>query len=319
MWNSAKRACAVALMTLAAASQAAYPDKPIKMIVPFAPGGGADFTARVVAETLSAKLGQQVVVENRPGAGGLIGATAVARADPDGYTLLYTTPGQQMTLPYLVKEMPYKPEDLRPVSQVSLAPSVLVVNKKLGVKTLQELIDLAKKRPGELNFVSAGIGASSHLNGELLQSLAGIKLQHIPYKGTGEAVKDLVGGNGDMAIDTVGIYTAFIQDGRLIPLGVTTPHEVSILPGVPPLSATLPGYDASPVNYISVPRATPDDIVEKLAKAIAETIAEPTVKQKMLGQGILAIANTPDEMQALVSKEQERWRKVITEAGIAAK
>ena len=164
----------------------------------------------------------------------------MARADPDGYTLLYTTPGQQMTLPYLVKNMPYDPDELRPVSQVSLAPSVLVVNTKLGVKSLEELIALAKKRPGELNYVSAGIGASSHLNGELLQILAGIRLQHVPYKGTGEAVRDLVGGNGDLAIDTVGIYTGFIKDKRLIPLGVTTPNEVPLLPGVPPLSRTLP-------------------------------------------------------------------------------
>lgn len=309
-----RRACAFALF--ACAAHAAYPDKPIRMVVPFAPGGGADFTARVVAEALSKQLDQQVVVENKPGAGGLIGAGAVARADPDGYTLLYTTPGQQMTLPYLVKSMPYDPADLRPVSQVSLAPSVLVVNKKLGVKTLAELIELARKRPGELNYVSAGIGASSHLNGELLQSLAGIKLQHVPYKGTGEAVKDLVGGNGDMAIDTVGIYTSFINDGRLVPLGVTTTEEVPILPGVPPLSRTLPGYDASPVNYITVPRATPDAVVQRLAEALRAAIAEPGVKEKLLGQGILAIANTPQEMSALVSREQARWRKVITEAGI---
>jgi tripartite-type tricarboxylate transporter receptor subunit TctC len=289
------------------------------MVVPFAPGGGADLTARVVAETLSKKLKQQVIVENKAGAGGLIGAAAVARADPDGYTLLYTTPGQQMTLPYLVKNMPYDPDELRPVSQVSLAPSVLVVNTQLGVKNLEELIALAKKRPGELNYVSAGIGASSHLNGELLQILAGIRLQHVPYKGTGEAVKDLVGGNGDLAIDTVGIYTAFIKDKRLIPLGVTTPGEVPILPGVPPLSKTLPGYDASPVNYISVPKATPDAIVQQLAEALRATIAEPGVKEKMLEQGILAISNTPEEMAELLRKEQARWREVINKAGIAEK
>ncbi|SSW61773.1 Bug family tripartite tricarboxylate transporter substrate binding protein [Achromobacter agilis] len=312
-----KRASVLALV--ACSAQAAYPDKPIRMVVPFAPGGGADLTARVVAETLSKKLKQQVVVENKAGAGGLIGAAAVARADPDGYTLLYTTPGQQMTLPYLVKNMPYDPDELRPVSQVSLAPSVLVVNTQLGVKNLEELIALAKRRPGELNYVSAGIGASSHLNGELLQILAGIRLQHVPYKGTGEAVKDLVGGNGDLAIDTVGIYTAFIKDNRLIPLGVTTPDEVPILPGVPSLSKTLPGYDASPVNYISVPKATPDAIVRQLAEALRATIAEPCVKEKMLEQGILAISNTPEEMAELLRKEQARWREVINKAGIAEK
>ncbi|WP_094851693.1 MULTISPECIES: Bug family tripartite tricarboxylate transporter substrate binding protein [Alcaligenaceae] len=314
MFRFLTRVCALALV--AGAAHAAYPERPIRMIVPFAPGGGADITARVVADTLGKKLGQPVIVENKAGAGGMIGAAAVARAEPDGYTLLYTTPGQQMTLPYLMKTMPYDPADLRPVSQVSLAPSVLVVNRKLGVRTLQQLIDLARKQPGELNFVSAGIGASSHLNGELLQILAGIRLQHIPYKGTGDAVKDLVGGNGDIAIDTVGIYTSFIKDGRLIPLGVTTTEELPLLPGVPPLSRTLPGYDASPINYITVPKATPEAVVQKLAAALQATIAEPEVKQRMLEQGILAIANTPDQMAELLRKEQARWREVIEKAHI---
>jgi len=281
------------LLAAALPAHAAYPDKPINLVVPFPAGSGTDAVGRIFAAELGNVLGQQVIVENRPGANATIAANYVARAEPDGYTLLYTTPGQQMTLPSLMKTMPYDPADLRPVSQVSLTPSVLVVNRKLGVSNLQQLIDLAKQRPGELNFVSAGIGASSHLNGELLQVMADIRLQHIPYRGTGEAVKDLVGGNGDIAIDSAGVYLSFIQDGRLVPLGVTTTEEVPLLPGVPPLSKTLPGYDASPVNYITVPAATSDAVVRTLAAALQATMAEPDVKQRLLKQGILAIANTP--------------------------
>ncbi len=295
-----------------------WPSKPIKMVVPFAPGGGADITARVYADALQKILGQSIVVENKAGAGGAIGANSVASSPPDGYTFLYTTPGQQMTLPFLVKKLGYDPDALMPVSQVSLAPSVLVVNSKLGIKNLDQFISYAKSHPGKLSFVSAGIGSSSHLNGELLKSLAKIDVEHIPYKGTGEALRDLVGGMGDFSIDTVGIYTAYIKDGRLTPLGVTTPFAVDILPNVLSLNKTIPGFDASPVNYITAPRGTPDDIVRKMSGALNQAAKEPQVKSTLAAQGIVAVANTPDEMKTIVEKERRRWKGVIEDAGIQA-
>jgi len=293
-----------------------YPDRPIRVIVPFAPGGGADITARVISDGLAKQIGHPVIVENRAGAGGTIGANLVAHSVPDGYTILYTTPGQQITLPYLLKSLPYDPDDLRPVAQVALVPSVLVVRKNLPVKNVQELIDLAKKEPGKIHFGSAGIGATSHLNGELLQSVAHIKLEHVPYKGTSEEQRDLISGNIDMAIDTIGAYLSQIQAGIIIPLGVTTPEPVSLLPDVPPIAATLPGYDLSPINYLSVPAKTPDSIVQILSDAINKVVQDPEIQKKLLNQAILARTNTPVQMAALVKIERVKWKKVIDAAGI---
>ncbi|ETF03420.1 MFS transporter [Advenella kashmirensis W13003] len=306
-------------MNAHAASSTNFPTKPLRMVVPFAPGGGADLTARIISEALAKKLGQPVVVENKAGAGATIGAAYVARSAPDGYTILYTTPGPQITNPHLMKSLPYDPSDLKPISKVSVAPSVLVINSNLPVKSVNELIALAKRKPGQIRYASAGIGASSHLNGELMQTLAHIKLQHIPYKGTGEALKDLVGGNTDMAIDTLAVYMPFIKSGKLTALGVTTPTEISLLPGVAPIADSLPGYDASPMNYLSVPSKTPDNIVNILNKAVNEAIREPEVTDKLLAQGILAEGSTQQEIQALITKEQAKWQKVIDGAGLSPK
>ncbi|HBP28799.1 MAG: Bug family tripartite tricarboxylate transporter substrate binding protein [Advenella sp.] len=302
-----------------AADTQTFPNKPLRMVVPFAPGGGADMTARIISETLAKKLGQPVVVENKAGAGATIGAAYVARSAPDGYTILYTTPGPQITNPNLMKSLPYEPDDLKPVSKVSIAPSVLVINSNLPVKSVDELIALARDKPGQIRYASAGIGASSHLNGELLQTMAKIKLQHVPYKGTGEALKDLVGGNTDMAIDTLAVYMPYIKSGKLTALGVTTPTALDLLPGIEPIGKSLPGYDASPMNYLSVPAKTPDSIVSILNKAVNDAIKEPEVKDKLLQQGILAEGSSQQEIEALIGKEQLKWQKVIDGAGLSPK
>jgi len=295
-----------------------YPDHPLRMIVPFAPGGAADITARVIGEGLSKQIGQPVIVESHAGAGGTIGANLVAHAPPDGYTILFTTPGQQITLPYLIKPLPYDPDDLKPVSLVAVVPGVLVVRNNLQVKSVQELIDLAKSKPGQIHFGSAGIGSSGHLNTELLQSLAHIKLEHVPYKGASEAQRDLISGRIDMAIDTIGAYLSQIKAGTVIPLGVTTPEPVSILPDVPPIAATLPDYKSSPINYnyLSAPAKTPDNIMRILNEAMNKVMQKPEIQKKLLDHAILARVNTSAQMADLVESERVKWKIIIDQAGI---
>ncbi|WP_249278576.1 Bug family tripartite tricarboxylate transporter substrate binding protein [Bordetella genomosp. 2] len=299
-----------------APAQAEYPDRPLRLIVPFAPGGGADLTARLVAEPLGKILGQPVVVENKPGAGGTIGATQVARAAPDGYTLLYTTPGPQITNPYLMKSLPYDPQkDLVPVSKLAVVPSVLVAGKTLPVASVRELVAYAKGHPHEVRFASAGIGASSHLAGELFKAMAGIEIDHVPYPGTGAALRDVLGGTVEIAIDSVAVYLPHIQSGAVKALGVTTPQSLPMLPGVPPIADDLAGFDASPVNYLTVPAGTPAAVIDKLNAAVAQVLAQPGLQRRMIDVGLLPESSTPQEMAAIVQREAAKWKQVIEVSG----
>ena len=308
---------AVHATTAVAAEADDYPSQPIRLIVPFAPGGGADTTARMIADPLGKALGQTVVVENRPGAGATIGAGYVARAKPDGYTLLYTTPGPQMTNPYLMKSLPYDPaKDLVAVSRIAVVPSVLVVAKSLEVDSVKGLIDYARAHPHEVKFASAGIGASSHLAGELFRTMADVQIDHVPYKGTGEALRDVLGGRVDMAIDSVTVYLPHIAAGSVKALGVTTPEPLPMLPGGPPIAEQLAGFDASPVNYLSAPAGTPPQVIDKLHAALVEVLQDADLRERMMKAGLLPQANTPAEMAALVESESAKWRKVIKAAGI---
>jgi len=305
-----------AFVAPAAHADAEYPSRPITLVVPFAPGGGADLTARLVSEPLSKKLGQPIIIENRPGGGGTVGARYVADAKPDGYTLLYTTPGQQLTNPFLMDSLPYDYiNGLTPVSRIAIVPSVLVVNKDVEATTIGELIELAKAKPGNINFASAGIGASSHLSGELFKVMADVDITHVPYRGTGPAVQDVIGGRVQMAIDSVTVYLPHIASGLVRPLGVTTLHTLDSLPEVPPIADELEGFDSSPVNYLSAPGQTPAAIVETLNQALNEVLETPDVREQMLNVGLLPEGNTVEEMQALVASEQEKWKRVIEESG----
>ena len=297
-----------------------YPNKPIRLIVPFAPGGGADNTARIISEPLSKRLGQPVVIEYKPGAGGVIGAAYVASSPKDGYTLLYATPGQQMTAPYLMDKMPYDASTaFSPVIQLIEGSNVLVVNKNLPVNSVQELIAYAKANPNKVNFASSGIGSSSHLAGELFKSMAGINIEHVPYKGSGAAVTEVVGGSVQMAIDSLSVYQSHIKAGAVKALGVSTLARNPAMPELPPIADTLKGYSASPINYITVPAGTPPAIIAKLNKELNEVLKMPEVRQRLIATGLDVKGGTPKEMDDIVRSESAKWKKVIEQSKASTK
>jgi tripartite-type tricarboxylate transporter receptor subunit TctC len=286
------------------------------MVVPFAAGGGADLVARAVAAGLAKRMAQPVIVENKPGGGGTLGADSVAKGPADGYTLMYTTPGPQITNPYLMARLPYDPvADLIPVSQVAVVSAVLVVNSTVPVKTVKELIDYARAHPGKLNFASAGIGSSSHLAGELFKHDARIDIVHVPYKGTAPALQDLLAGNVSMAIDSIAVYRPYIESRKLRALAVSSRERSPILPDVPPIADTLPGFDAAVVNYISVRSGTPKEIVARLNREINALLLTPEVKDYLQSHGVVPRGNTSEEMAALVKSESAKWKQVIQVSG----
>ena len=306
----------VALLAAGAAHAQNYPARPIRLIVTFAPGGGADLIARTVSDPLARLLGQPVVVDNRPGAGGSIGADLVAKSQPDGYTLLFATPGVQITNPYLMKKLPYDAaRDFAAVAMVSVAPNVLVVNPRLPVKSVEELIDLARAQPGKLNFSSAGVGATSHLAFELFNTVAGIQTTHVPYKGTGAALQDLLSGNVQMAIDTVGPMLPHIKSGALRALGVTTPERIPLLPHVPAIAETLPGFEASSMNYICARAGTPHAIIARLNKDINTVVGRPETRDRLLALGAIPASETPEQLDARIRSLAAKWKKVIEMSG----
>jgi tripartite-type tricarboxylate transporter receptor subunit TctC len=297
-------------------AQTDFPSKAIKIVVPFAPGGAADTTARLLSEPLAKKLGQPVIVENKPGGGATVGASYVANAPADGYTLLYTTPGPQITNPYLMAKLPYDPDrDFVPVTRLSWFPNVLVINPKLPINNVAELIAYARKNPGKVNFGSAGIGASSHLAGELFKTEAKVDITHVPYKGTGQAVQDLVAGNLQMVIDSLSVYLPYIKSGQVRAIGIAMPQRSPLLPDVPPIADQLKGFDATAVNYLSAPAGTPVVVINKLNQAIVEIMADPALQERMIGMGMVPKTSTPEEMAREVKAEQIKWKKVIQDSG----
>jgi len=309
--------CGCLLLAPVLSSQAAsFPDHPIRLIVPFAPGGGADINARIVAEPWSKILGQTIVVENKGGAGGTLGAAYVAQAPHDGYTLLYVTPGQQMTAPYLFKKLSYDPfKDLVPIGKLTAGNNVLMVNKSLPVHSIKELIDYARSHPGKLGFGSSGMGSTSHLAGELFKQKAGIDIFHVPYRGTGPARTDLLGGQIPMTIDTLSVYLPVIQSGEVRALGVASLKRDPTLPDVPAIAEILPEFEAIPINYIAAPAGTPRAIIDKLNATLNQAISDVN-SSKVLVQGTAFEGSTPDEMAALVTSEQKKWKELIERANI---
>lgn len=303
-------------ITAVGAGAQSYPNKPIRLVVPFAPGGGADIVARAIAGPLGKRLGQTVIVDNKPGGGATLGADIVAKAPADGYTLLYATPGPQITNPFLMRKLPYDPEkDLTPVSEVAIVPSVLVVHKDLPVHTVKELIAYARANPGKLNFASAGLGATSHLAGELFKQSAKIDIVHIPYKGTGAALTDLLSGQVQMSIDSIAVYKPHIESGSLRAVGVSSFDRSPLLPKIPPIADDIKGFEGSPVNYIAVRAGTPPEIINRLNADINAVVNSAEVRELFDGFGVLAKGNTPAQMSALIRSEAQKWKTVIEISG----
>jgi len=297
-----------------------YPTHPLTMIVPYTPGGSTEILARILAQHLERKLGQSVIVENRPGAGTVIGATMVAKAAPDGYTLLMATPTPMAINVRVHKELPYDPAaDFVPLIMIAQAPFVLIVNPSLPVRSVTELIDYARQRPGQLTYGSGGVGAPHHLYAELLKSMAGIKLTHVPYKGSLPALNDVVGGHIDLMFCDVPPASGMIQSGQVRALGVSTRSRLAAFPDIPPISeAGVPGFDVAGWFMVVAPAHTPSAVVEKLHGEMRSVLAAPDVREQIVKLSLVPLASpSVDEMKAFVKAEIVRWGKVVEAAGIA--
>lgn len=315
-----RRALLGAPAALAAPAWAqSFPGRPIRLVVPFAAGGSADASARMLGEPLGAALGQPVVIENRPGGGATVGALAVARAPADGHTLLYGTPGPQIINPHLMRSLPYDPvRDFAPVSGYKRAPNLFAINPAVPARDVAGLIALAKAQPGRLTFASSGIGSSSHLAGEMLKFMAQIDITHVPYRGTGPATTDLIAGTVTMALDTLSILLPPARAGNLRALAVTTPQRSALAPDLPALAESLPGFDAAPFNYIAAPAGTPAPVVARLNAVIVAILNGPAYRARMEALGEEATPSTPEELAATIAAESARWKQVIEAAGIRA-
>ena len=315
-----RRKYLLAVLALAASNvfAQAYPNRPVKVIIPWPPGQATDLAARIVGEKLSQQLGQPFIMENKPGAGGAIGTEAVAKAAPDGYTLLAASSGPISIMPNLQK-IPYDPlKDLAPVSLIAAAPFALVVPANFPAANAKEFLALVRANPGKYTFASSGTGATAHMFAELFNSMAQLKVLHVPYKGSAPALTDLIGGQVAYAIETVASVGGHVKSGKLKAFGVTTARPSAALPGVPPLAeaADLPGYDVAAWIGYAAPAGTPREILLKLAAEIQKAVQASDLKDRYLVLGMDTASNTPDEMMAYMRREQERYASIIKTANI---
>ena len=319
---------ALALLTVAATivapntprAQSGYPARPVTLVVPFAAGGSTDVVGRLVAQKMSEILGQQVVVENVVGAGGNQGAARVAKAEPDGYTILMGTVATHALNPLILKRKPYDPvADFAPVSLLAVVPNVLIVNPSLPAKDVKELIALLKANPGKYDYASSGIGTPLHLSGELFKSLAGVQMQHIPYKGSGPALNDVVAGQVPIQFDNLPSASEFIKAGTLRGLAVTTKERAPSFPDMPTIAESgLPAYETYTWNALFAPAKTPPEVVKTLNAAAVKALADPGLQERMKAFSAKVTASTPEALAEHVKTEIAKWTPVVKDAGIQA-
>jgi tripartite-type tricarboxylate transporter receptor subunit TctC len=307
----------VALVFASTALAQAYPAKPIRLIVADAAGGAPDQLGRILAQKLSDSLGQQVVVDNRPGAAGALGAEIAARSPADGYSLLLTTTSIYAILPSLKRNLPYDPvRDFVPISRIATASNVLVVNVSLPAQSVAELVQIAKSKPGVLNYASAGVGSPAHLAGEMLNLLAGIKLTHVPYKGAAPALLDVIAGNAQLIITSPIAAGAHMQGGRVRALATTGAERNPSLPELPTIAEAVPGYEISQSWGIVAPAGTPPQIVGRLNDEVVKAMQLPDVKDRVLKTGAVPAGDSPAAFAAFIARERQRLGEVITKTGI---
>ncbi|MDB5584271.1 MAG: tripartite tricarboxylate transporter substrate binding protein [Bradyrhizobium sp.] len=309
-------AIGVSMASIGGASALDYPTRPVRWVVGFAPGGANDILARLIGQRLSERLGQQFVIENRPGAGGNIGAESVINAEPNGYTVLLVNPSNFINTSLYANLKFNFVRDVAPVAAFIRVPNVMTVGKGVAAKTVAEFIAYAKANPGKVSMASAGTGTSTHLSGEMFMAMAGIKMQHIPYRGAGPAVTDMLGGQVHVIFDSMPSIIPHIRSGALRALAVTSAIRSSQLPDTPTVGETVPGYEASALFGMAAPKNTPKEIIEKLNKEINAVMTEPETRKRRVELGGDVLIGTPEAFGAMITAETEKWKNVIEGAAI---
>ena len=307
--------CIAALCAGQALAQA-YPTKPVRLVVPFPPGGPTDILGRAIGAKLGELLGQPVIIDNRGGAGGGIGADNIAKSAPDGYSLLLGTTGTHTINPNLYSKLSYDPvKDFAPISLVVRYLNILVVNPKVPAKNVAELIALARQKPGQVTFGSAGNGSSNHLTAEMLASMSGVKMQHIPYKGSGPALNDVIAGQIDFMFDQYSTVGPNIKAGKLRAIGIATRERHALLPDVPTIAETIPGFEVHPWYAMFAPAGTPRTIIDRLNADLVKVMTSPEIRERMATLGWDPVTNTPEQLAAQIKSELAVWADVVKKSG----
>ncbi|MEP7068188.1 MAG: tripartite tricarboxylate transporter substrate binding protein [Usitatibacter sp.] len=305
----------VAVLAAGAASALDYPTRPVKWVVPYPPGGTTDVLARIVAQWLSEKMGQQFIIENKPGGGNNIGVEYVVNAAPDGYTMLLVNPANGINTT-LYKNLPFNfPRDIAPVAGLVRTPNIMEINPSLPVKTVAEFIAYCKANPGKINMASSGSGTSVHLSGELFKSMTGCQMLHVPYKGAGPALTDLMAGQVHVIFDNLPSSAGFIKGGKIRPLGMTSAARDPAFPEVPTVGETVAGYEATAWFGVGMPKGTPREIIEKVNAEVNRALADPKMRERLAELGGKPIAGTPEDFGRVIATETEKWAKVVISSG----